>query len=219
MRTRPRTLIFTLAGVAAGLGGSAHGDPPVRGGHSCSVTVTGAATASWKAGAEPSKPASNAGSDYFSTDEELRSGLENMAGLFGANSPAEKKKKADELMKQDPRVQALIMNCMDGENVTVAKRMLSLTSNKLKYKDVPFKPASYSVGPEAKPGRPPVFGGYVMVDDTMYNFVDGQLQITGFDARGVTGTLTATAKSSQKGTVQVKSTFDFPCTGRSLCKP
>jgi len=200
------------------------GDLPAKTGPgSCQVDVTGDVTVSYKG----QGGASAVGSDYWLTDDEIRSAVSMVTGLGSKASDAEKKKAVDEAMQKDPRLYLLILNCVSGSGA--GKNLLSLMpSSDSKYADVPFKPGQYTIpsggllGGAAKPGEFSVL--FALGDDSYRVTQDGKLNITKFDKSGIAGTFNFTAEQgftdqgAKAKKISVSGQFDFPCAGGGNCK-
>ncbi len=187
---------------------------------SCEVTFSGDLQLEAKTGGGPS----SFGSDYYYDDDEMRKNLEQIAKI--ANSDAsedEIKRQVDEDMKSDPRLFLLIINCVQDPDFSIS----FLPGGGAKYADIPFKAGTYRI---AEGG---LFGadadskdfGVLMTtgDDAFYGVSEpGELNITRFDAKGIAGTFSFTAKEvladGEPKTVQVSGKFDYPCSAGKKCK-
>jgi len=156
-----------------------------------------------------------AGSEYWFTDDELRGALATMVRIGGDKpSKEEVNRKVDEAMKKDPRLWLLMINCSTDDG------FLNLgASNSSRSSDIPFGPHTYVIASDPKAGE---FGGMFSIQQgkhVSYQFAaPGKLEITKFDAAGITGTFgfeAATHDNSQR--VTVKGSFDFGCAGQK-CK-
>jgi hypothetical protein len=178
----------------------------------CEVHVTGAQTVDIL-GTKPRGHREgdvSAASEYWYTDDELRSALGTMMRIGGDKpSKAEVERKVDEAMKQDPRLWLLLFNCK-----TDAGFLNLSASNSSKSRDIPFGPHTYAIASEPKAGE---FGAMFMLKQgkpTSYHLAaPGKLEITKFDTTGITGTFGFEASSAGKQ-VTVKGAFDFGCIGR-----
>jgi len=157
----------------------------------------------------------SAGSEYWLTDDELRSALATFVRLGGDKpSKDEINRKVDEAMKKDPRLWLLLMNCSTDDG------FLNLSaSDSSKSTDIPFGPHTYVIASDPKAGE---FGGMFSIQrakHTSYHLAaPGKLEITKFDATGITGTFGFEAETRDKSQrVTVKGSFDFGCAGRK-CK-
>jgi hypothetical protein len=105
----------------------------------CEIAVTGDSSASIKADMPPAaaKGKLAAVTDYWLSDAELRTGVGVFVGLDGKLSRADKERKIDEQMKQDPRFMLFILNCLTDEGGAIFS-----ASGPSKYGDFPFKPSS-----------------------------------------------------------------------------
>jgi hypothetical protein len=181
----------------------------------CEVHVTGAQTVDiigTKSRGAPD-PKMSAGSEYWMTEEELRNALAMMMRIGGDKpSKQEVDRKLDEKMKNDPRLWLLVMNCSTDDG------FLSLSaSNSSKSRDIPFGPHTYVIASDPKAGE---FGGMFSTKQgkhTSYGLAaPGTLEITKFDATGVTATFSFEAYNGSQR-VSVKGSFDFGCAGQK-CK-
>src|SRR5690349_18435936 len=183
----------------------------------CEVHVTGSQTVDI-IGSKPRGQQSgkvSAGSEYWLTDQELRYALATFVRLGGDKpSKDEIERKVDEGMKKDPRLWLLMINCATDDG------FLNLSaSNASKSSDVPFAPHSYVIASEPKAGE---FGGMFSLEKVKrvgYHLAaPGNLEITKFDATGITGTFGFEAASRDNSEhVTVKGSFDFGCAGQK-CK-
>jgi hypothetical protein len=192
----------------------------------------------------------HAATDYWMTEAELRMALSALNGalastktllhqkgvgatrgdiekaaLKGAKGPTsdEREKQTDEAMKKDPRLMLLLMACRsDTVRLTLAP------ASKSKYANVPFKPARYSLVPDAS-AKPGDFVAMLLVQQggqsAVYHVASpGRLELTQFDTRGITGTFSFSAEQAygKRGQppkkLALKGSFSFPCVGGSVCK-
>jgi hypothetical protein len=199
------------------------GDVAVKTGPgSCQVDVTGDVTVSFKGQGGQSA----VGSDYWLSDDDLRTALSAVANISNKGSDAEKKKSVDEAMKKDPRLFLLILNCISGSGDS--KDTISmLPSGDSKYADVPFKPGSYTIKSGShltsaeKPGD---FSALMSLSKVSYLVSqDGKLNITKFDKSGIAGTFTFGGEQgfadqgAKPKKISVSGKFDFPCTSGGNC--
>jgi hypothetical protein len=187
----------------------ADGKAPAMTSAGCQVQVTGSTSASWKGVwqkpvlGQPAKV--GVGSDHWLTDDDFKQAFTAIAKMNGSHSPS-----VEEMMKKDPKLILLLLNCMDKDSG------LSLGPNTAStYKDVPFAPKSYKIGTGARaPGQ---FGVVtLMVGKHPFRASEGTLDITKFDLEGIAGTFTFKANAIPKEpgkTIEVVGTFNFPCTG------
>ncbi|MBI5948288.1 MAG: hypothetical protein HY875_09130 [Chloroflexi bacterium] len=194
-------------------------------GKGCDLTITGDKEISVKTAF--SATGSGAGTDYWISDDEMRAALLALVKAGNAGiSDADAKKKVDEEMKNDPRIFLLIVNCVAPKPDDVS--ISFLPGGDSKYADVPFGSKKYTIaaggtlGGDVKPGQ---FSVLFTIGDHFFNVAeDGQLNITKFDASGIAGTFSFSAKENEflaTGTplkVKVEGKFDYPCTGGSKCK-
>ena len=159
-------------------------------------------------------PTMSAGSEYWMTDEELRGALAMMVRI-GGDKPSKQEidAKVDEAMKKDPRLWLLMMNCSTDDG------FLNLSaSNSSKSSDIAFGPHAYVIASDPKAGE---FGAMFSTKrgkHTGYHLVaPGKLEITKFDASGITAAFGFEAESRDNQHVTVKGSFDFGCAGRK-CK-
>jgi len=180
----------------------------------CEVHVTGSQTVDI-VGTKPrgsQNARMSAGSEYWMTDEELRGALAMMVRI-GGDKPAKEEvdRKVDEAMKKDPRLWLLIMNCSTDDG------FLNLgASNSSKSSDIVFGPHTYVIASDPKAGE---FGAMFSIKrdkHTGYHLVaPGKLEITKFDASGITAGFGFEAESRDKSQhVTVRGSFDFGCAGR-----
>jgi hypothetical protein len=168
----------------------------------------------------------SAGSDYWSTDAQLRLGLESMikalSGISFGSKPSAKpsdeeiKAKVDAAMKKDPRMVILLMNCGDE---TAGVTLGAGTGSH--YADVPFKPGKYVLSNQkGKKGEFSVMmhlkpaSGY----ETYQLTEPGVLTLTQFDSNGVAGTYSFKAQQQLKPTkknIVVNGSFSLRCRGGS----
>ena len=182
----------------------------------CEVHVTGSQTVDIVGTAARGRPNTkvSAGTEYWMSDEELRSALGTFARLGGDKLSKEAvERKIDEGMKKDPRLWLLIVNCKSDDG------FLNLSaSNSSKSSDVPFGPRTYVIASDPKAGE---FGAMFMIErgkHTSYHLAaPGKLEITKFDASGIAGTFSFEAEASDKSRVTVQGSLDFGCSGRK-CK-
>jgi hypothetical protein len=182
----------------------------------CEVHVTGSQTMDIVGTAARGRPNTkvSAGTEYWMSDEELRSALGTFARLGGDKlSKDAVERKIDEGMKKDPRLWLLLVNCKSDDG------FLNLSaSNSSKSADIPFGPHSYVIAGDPKAGE---FGAMFMTERgkrTSYHLVaPGKLEITKFDASGIAGTFSFEAEASDKSHVTVQGSLDFGCSGRK-CK-
>jgi len=199
------------------------GVPAKAGSGSCQVDVTGDVTVSFKG----QGGSSAVGTDYWLTEDEIRTAVSLTTSLGSNASDADKKKAIDEAMKKDPRFYLLIINCMSGSGGS-GNTLSLMPSGDSKYADVPFKPGQYTVasggllGGAEKPGDFSVLFG--LGEDSYRVTQDGKLNITKFDKTGIAGTFNFTAEQgfvdqgAKAKKISVSGQFDFPCTGGGNCK-
>ena len=117
-------------------------------------------------------------------------------------------------MKQDPRLWLLMMNCSTDDG------FLSLgASNSSKSKDIPFGPHTYVIASEPKAGEMSAMFSVKVGKHTGYHLAaPGKLEITKFDATGITATFAFEGEGRDKSQrVSVTGLFDFGCAGHK-CK-
>jgi hypothetical protein len=197
---------------ASAPGGAAATGPEDR----CEVHVTGPQTADIVGTRPRSRPDGKvmAASEYWMSDEELRMALGTFVRLGGDKpSKAEIEHQIDEAMKKDPRLWLLMLNCSTDDG------FLHLgASNGSKSSDIPFGPHTYAIANEPKAGEISVMFSTKRGKSTSYHLAaPGKLEITKFDATGITGTFGFEADTNDKSRVTVKGSFDYGCTGRK-CK-
>ena len=190
----------------------------IKGKGECEVTVTGDVETSWEADGG----ADAVGSDYWLSDDELRTALEFLA----SGSGDEKKKEVDEAMKADPRFFILLVNCIPDDET---KGSLTLSpSSEAKYGDIPFKPGDYVIAQGGVFGSaedPKEFSVLLSTDEESVWKVseDGTLKITKWDNSGLKGNFSfkaeeAFAAGATPKKISVSGSFDFPCAGGEKCK-
>lgn len=224
-------IALTLAACGKSSNGTAGSNPPSPAGPAtkapveaaapgpqdrCEVHVTGSRTVDiigTKPRGRPS-PEVNAGSEYWMTEDELRNALAMMQRIGGDKpSKAEVERKLEEAMKKDPRLWLLIMNCSTDDG------FLNLSaSNSSRSRDIPFGPHTYVIASDAKAGEFTKMFSLKQGKHTSYHLAaPGKLEITKFDATGITGTFGFEAEDGQSQRVTVKGSFDFGCAGQK-CK-
>jgi hypothetical protein len=188
---------------------------------SCDVSITGGENIKYTAVGGPSA----AGSDYWMTADELRTGLRQLARISRSNATdAEIERDVNVAMQQDPRLFILIVNCVSGGN-----SISVLPGGDSKYADVPFAPKRYVIGaggPLGGGNKNGEFSVLMVLQGTNYKVDEpGTLNITKFDATGIAGTFTFkaseflfgnTGAAAKKVTVDAK--FDYKCTQHAGCK-
>jgi hypothetical protein len=179
----------------------------------CTFTVTGDLTLTVDAIATKSPPNGRAmaTADYWQTDDQIRSALQMMTGLDRKKSKETVNAEVDAAMKKDPKFMLLLVNCgADGGSLNFGPGRDS------KYADIPFKPGKYPIVPGTpKPGelavminlRPPTGHKSFEVSEP------GTIDITKFDATGITATFAFKAKSRDGKAVEIKGSLDYPCVG------
>ncbi|MEO8846406.1 MAG: hypothetical protein ABI591_18840 [Kofleriaceae bacterium] len=178
----------------------------------CTFTVTGDFTLTVDAVATKSPPNGKAmaTADYWQTDDQIRSALQMISNL-GKKSKDEVTAEVDAAMKKDPKFMLLLINCgADAGSLNFGPGKDS------KYADFPFKAGSYPIavgnGKAGELGvminlRPPTGHESFQVSEP------GSMNITKFDATGITGTFTFKAKSHHDKSIEVTGSFDYPCVG------
>jgi len=183
----------------------------------CEVHVTGAQTVDivgTKSHGTPNGKLS-VGTEYWYSDDEIRMALSTMVRIGGDKpSKAEVDRKVDEGMKQDPRLWLLMINCSTDDGF-----LNFSASNKSTSKDIPFGPHTYVIASEPKAGELSVMFSIKQGKHQSYHLAaPGKLEITKFDASGITGAFAFEAETYDKSQhVSVKGSFDFGCTGQK-CK-
>lgn len=170
--------------------------PSASGG--CDISVEGSITMKDHAPAN----AASAGTDYWMSEDNLRSAL-------GALEKDEAK--IEKQMKDDPRFVTLILNCT-GTHAHVSFS----PSNGSKYADIPFGPKKYKLQGEG-PGSFHILGG---IDGKSFRTEKGTLDVTRFDDTGIAATFEFDAGFiGSDDRVKVSGTIDFPCPqGYGKCK-
>ena len=183
----------------------------------CEVHVTGALTLdilATKPRGSPN-PKLSVGTEYWYTDDELRMSLATMVRIGGDKpSKEEVERKVDEGMKKDPRLWLLMVNCANDDGFLNFSASNASTS-----KDIPFGPHTYVVASEPKAGEVSAMFSIKRGKRQSYHLAaPGKLEITKFDASGITAAFAFEAESYDKSQrVTVNGSFDFGCTGQK-CK-
>lgn len=183
----------------------------------CEIHVTGAQTVDivgTKSRGTPDGKIS-VGTEYWYTDDELRMALATMVRIGGDKpSKAEVDRKVDEGMKKDPRLWLLMMNCGTDDGFLNFSASNASTS-----KDIPFGPHTYVIASEPKAGEVSAMFSIKQGKRQSYHLAaPGKLEITKFDASGITAVFAFEAESYDKSQhVSVKGSFDVGCTGQK-CK-
>jgi hypothetical protein len=197
--------------------------PTTEGGRTnCEVKVTGNETVSftgvWHRNTGDDDSKLLAASDYWMTDEELRAAIDMMVKAFDLDhkkTPAQLRQEVDDGMKKDPKLGIVTINC-----ITAPGTLVLMPSNPSHYADVPYGPKSYRIrGDDAGPGDFIVPGFYIGERHAYYRKPEGTVEIKKFDTTGLTGTFAFVATARDGKSVNVSGTFDYPCNGRTLCKP
>jgi hypothetical protein len=213
-----------VALVGAGLAGLpvvAAKAPPPGARKACQVTVTGAEKVEWTGyWTEPVAVGGSgdvgAVSEYWMDEGQIRTMVSMLHGL-GSKSEADKKKKVEAAMKRDPRwLWMLNLNCKADEGT-----LNLMTSSKSGSKYVPLGPKSYPVAGGGmglgEVGGPGEFAVQLAINKEPYIASGGSVEIKKFDMAGVSGSFSLQAKSRAGKQIEVKGTFDYPCTG-GRCK-
>jgi hypothetical protein len=208
--------LATLLGIGMLTAGPASAE--VRHNH-CEFVVSGDATASVKADVESTTSNGKvmAGTDYWSSEAELRRTLQAVGGP-SKTSDAERQRKIDEQMKKDPRLTILLINCLtDDGGVIVVASPLS------KYADVPMKPATYKIASQGA-DRAGEFSAKVRINiggkRQGYDVLSGKLVLGQFDKKGLAGTFALEAQDHGTPPKQVEVTgkFSYACAGDACQK-
>jgi hypothetical protein len=178
----------------------------------CQIDVTGDLTAS----ASPVRRAVtdtkiSFGTDYWMTEDELRTALRVMVGL-GDKDGGDKDAKVAEAMKNDPRLFVFIMNCGD-DNVSLSV----LPGKDSRYADIPREPKKYVITRGAKAGQ---FTVMLSVGDAYFSVKEpGTLEVTRFDSSKLEGNFAFEGEEGhgKKRSVKVAGTFAFDCVGTQAC--
>jgi hypothetical protein len=187
----------------------------------CNVSVTGDITQEYTG----SGGSTAVGTDYWYTEDELRQALRTLAE-FGSEDLSEEEIEAqvEEDMQKDPRFILLILNCVASDSSGSVTFSPSSTS---KYADVPFEPKSYVIkggqgfGGAQNPGEWSAL--FTLGESSFSVSADGTMNITKFDNSGIAGDFSFPAEEifAPEGQtvkkVQVEGSFDFDCTGPSVC--
>jgi hypothetical protein len=188
----------------------------------CDVRVSGDETLAYHGSGGPSA----AGTDYWYTDDEMREILRQLAS-FGGDLTAEQldAQVAEDMMK-DPRYILFVLSCVSPDGTGSISLLPSSAS---KYSDVPFAAKEYvikagegSFGGTETPGE---FSILMTLGDSSYKVgTDGTLDITKFDNSGIAGTFSFgadevfPADGTTAKVITVEGSFDFRCTGPSVCE-
>ena len=209
-----RTLVLLLIPILTACGTAADTNR-------CEIAVTGDTTATIKAESRAGSLQGKVGpsTDYWLSDDQVRRAVSMMHNLNSNLTAAEKQRRIDESMTKDPRLMLLLINCMADEGGIIFG-----TSNGSKYADVPFQPASYTIGGKG-PSKPGEFTAAFQLSPVGklegYSISEpGELVLTQFDRKGLVGTFSF--KAHQFGTtpnrVTVAGSFHFPCVGGACQK-
>lgn len=188
----------------------------------CKVEIRGDLTRTVVGTFVPSQPGDlktdvSAASDYWLSDEDLRTELGRTAAVFATD--AEAKRKLDTHMAADPRLMVLRLSCLTAEGGVIL-----MTPERAHYRDVPFTPGTYAIsaGDMASAG-PREFVAQTVRNGPLdyFHALQGTLSLTRFDATGVAGSFSLSAQSADSNArIEVKGTFDLPCDplGASKCE-
>jgi hypothetical protein len=163
----------------------------------------------------------NAGSDYWASDDEMRRGLESLISsesFMTKLSAEELRKRVDERMKRDPRMTPLNFGC--GNSTASVTLMASPSS---RYADVPHKPGKYRITPE-KGSKPGDFNLIFTASHGIFTVsAPGKLELTRFDAKGVAGKYSFDAVKDSGGDPSIKrvvvtGSFNLRCRSGSRCQ-
>jgi hypothetical protein len=217
--------------------GNLFGNPPGRveiGGNlpRGPVTTSGEGTCDVKIGGDVTKSftvkgdKATVGTDYWMADDELRDKLKALAKLANPHlSDDQVQRDVDRRMHSDPRQYSLVLNCTGNANAGEAAITL-LPANASTYADVPFGPKTYTIpaggvlGGGQKPGE---FSVLFTLGDGIFNITEsGTLKVTRFDKGTIAGTfsfkVTEAFSLGTPRTVTVVGTFEYKCSGSSVCK-
>jgi hypothetical protein len=178
----------------------------------CKIDVTGDITAS----TEPVRHAVSdtkvsVATDYWLTDDELKTALRVIAGL-GDDKGVDRDAKVAEAMRKDPRLFVFMMSCGD-DDVTLSV----LPGNDSRYADIPRAPKKYVVARNARAGE---LGVMLSVGDGYFGVkAPGTLEVTRFDSSRLEGTFAfeAEERHGKKRNVKVAGSFEFDCVGSQSC--
>jgi len=174
------------------------GGEPSSGEGNCSVDVTGDLATSW----EGSGGSAAVGTDYWYTRDELEEAAEFLGGMT----------------EGEPVFFVLVINCSASDT---SQNVSLLPASGTGFDDIPYAPASYAI---AVPGESEAgqFTSIFLVDEGALFAVSspGELDITTFDETGIAGTFRFPATEvAGAREIEVSGSFDFACTGRSVCRP
>jgi hypothetical protein len=206
----PRPILVAVAALLTAAPLAAGAAP-----ETCEVKASGALTLDAKGPAR----ASSFGSDYWLTDDELRSGLRVMAGIGKKLTDAEKDKEVEKAMKGDPRFMLFLLNC-ETDAVTISFG----PSSSSRYADVPMKPKTYTLGGgmNAKPGEMQVLLNVKSNKGFWRALPGGKLDVTAFDKKHIAGTFEFTAREGmgkdQGPEARFTGSFDLPCKTSKACE-
>jgi len=178
--------------------GDASEEPTGSSGGSCEVEVTGDVSTTW----EGSGGSSAVSTDYWYTDEEL----DDAAAILGGTRT-----------EGEPVYSVLIVNCKSSASTQNVSLLPAAGSG---FDDIPYGEGTYAISVPGEPGSG-VFTTIFAVDTESVFAVSspGELNLTKFDETGITGTFSFQATASDAREITVSGSFDFACTGRSVCAP
>jgi hypothetical protein len=211
----------SAAPTASASGAAAPAPAPTGPQDTCVVHVRGDETLDYTASAAKSDRTGNAGkviagTDYWMTDDELRSALKTMSGLMSKKSDSDIAAEVEADMKKDPRLVLLLINCANDQG-----HLNLMPSGGSHYADVPFGPKKYAISPDPKAGEFTLMFGLIGADGKRTSYrpsAPGTLELTKFDKTGIAGTFHFVAQTFGKDkTVTVDGTFDYSCRGDSVC--
>lgn len=178
----------------------------------CAIQVTGDTTASW---VTPGGSRASTTTDYWLSDQEIRTALEVTARALGSADPAALARTVDQALHKDPRLVLLMVTCGSEQGSLVIS-----ASPHARYADVPFAPKRYAIRSQrdAAPGELVALFS-LQGGGPRYAIDRGMLDLTRFDATGLAGTLAMTLTSAEGKTIEVTGTLDYPCAGQGACRP
>ncbi|MGK2964103.1 MAG: hypothetical protein ACSLFM_00690, partial [Tepidiformaceae bacterium] len=192
---------------------------------SCSVTFAGDERIEIQGDGGPAA----VGTDYWYSDDELRSALEQLARFgqsSGSSAPptktdAEVQREVDEAMDSpEPKLYLLLVNCVDRDDDELSITLFPSGSST--YDDIPFEPGTYAIPASTGASEPGTFGVLFTIGDELYRVSEaGELDITEWDDEGIAGEFSFRAEQmfaeGNAKKLSVNGKFDFECTDGERC--